>query len=81
MFERWHGAPRSATAIRRDLWRIVRSNWRPWLRAARVRRAPDAHAIEVRTEAWKGLYELGYLWKIVSQRDIRAFLDAERFGP
>jgi glucosyl-dolichyl phosphate glucuronosyltransferase len=80
MFERWHEAPRGVRAIGRDFRRIVRSNWRPWLRAAGVRRAPDARAIEVRSQAWKGLYELEYLWKIITRPDIRALLDADNFG-
>lgn len=81
MFERWHRAPRGARSIASDCWRILRSNVRAWLRAARVRRSPDARAIEIRSEARKGFYELAYLFQISTRRDIRAFLDAERFGP
>jgi glycosyltransferase involved in cell wall biosynthesis len=81
MFERWHMQPRVPGALCKDLWRIVRSSWRSWLRAAPVRRAPDANAVRIRSEARKGLYELAYLWLLVTRRDLRAWLDAERFGP
>jgi glycosyltransferase involved in cell wall biosynthesis len=81
MFERWRLTPRSLPAVARDFVRIVRSNWRPWLRAASVRRAADAQAIEARSEGLKGFYELAYLWNVITRRDIRAYLDAERFGP
>jgi glycosyltransferase involved in cell wall biosynthesis len=81
MFERWHQAPRGVRSITRDLARIVRSNWRLWARAARVRRGPDAGAISIRSDARRGIYELFYLWQIVTSRELRAFLDAERFGP
>jgi glycosyltransferase involved in cell wall biosynthesis len=81
MFERWHGAPRNAVSLGADLGRIVRTSWHSWLRAARVRSAPDAHAVSVRSDALKGLYEVAYLWKIVTSPQIRAYLDAESFGP
>lgn len=81
MFERWHRAPRGIRAVARDFGRIVRSNWQVWVRAARVRRAPDASGVALRSDAYKGLYELAYLWRILTRREIRALLDAERFGP
>ena len=81
MFERWRHAPRSVRSIASDFWRIVRSNSRLWVRAARVRPSPDARAIEIRSQARKGFYELAYLWQIIGCGDVRAYLDAERFGP
>jgi glucosyl-dolichyl phosphate glucuronosyltransferase len=81
MFERWHLQPRGPAVLCKDLWRIVRSSWRTWLRAARVRRAPDANAVRIRSEARKGIYEVAYLWRLVRSRDLRAWLDCERFGP
>ncbi len=81
MFERWHLKPRHIRSLAADFRRIVRSNWRSWLRAARVRRAPDTAAIAVRTEAFRGAYELAFLWRIITSRELRGFLDTERFGP
>jgi hypothetical protein len=81
MFERWHGTPRNLASLAADLGRIVRMNWRSWVRAARVRRAPDARTIALRGDALKGLYEAEYLWKIIANPQIRAYLDTERFGP
>lgn len=81
MFERWHQTPRGVRSLARELVRVVRTNWRRWARAARVRQAPDARAIAVRSEARRGIYELSYLWQIITSRELRAFLDAEQFGP
>jgi glucosyl-dolichyl phosphate glucuronosyltransferase len=81
MFERWQGQPRNVRAMWKDVWRIMRSNWRAWLRAAPVRRSADADAVRIRSDAKKGIYELTYLWLIVRRRDLRAWLDSERFGP
>jgi GT2 family glycosyltransferase len=81
MFERWHRRPRHPGAIWADARRILRTYWRPWLRALVTRRRPDLRAVLVRSEASAGRCEVAYLWRMVTRRDLKAFLDAERFGP
>jgi hypothetical protein len=81
MFELWRGRPRSFRTLCDDLRRIVRSYWKCWVHAAHTPRRPDARAVRIRSRARRGLYELVYLWWIISRPDLRELLDAESFGP
>lgn len=81
MFERWHGRPRHARTLVSEVWHIILSYWRPWLRATITVRRPNATAARIRSHASSGWCELAYVWWIVSRRDLREFLDTERFGP
>jgi glycosyltransferase involved in cell wall biosynthesis len=81
MFERWHHRPRTPQALGSELWRIVHSYWRPWLRAWTMRAKPDPEAARMRSLANRGWCELAYLWRMMSRKDLKAYLDAEHFGP
>jgi len=81
MFERWHLKPRTPSAVAHEVWRILRTYWRPWLRAPTMRAGDDLDAIRIRTLANSGWCELAYVWRMITRRDVRAYLDTERFGP
>jgi glycosyltransferase involved in cell wall biosynthesis len=81
MFKRWYRKPRARGWAARELARIVRRYWRPWLKTLVTPRRPDARAVATRSAAARGCGELRYLWWMLSRADVRQYLGAERFWP
>jgi hypothetical protein len=81
MFEWWHRRERTPRAFLASFGGVVRAHWRSWLKATYTRRRPDARVLDLRIEAWSGIYKLVYLWWIVSRPELRELLATEHFGP
>jgi hypothetical protein len=81
MFEWWHRRDRTPQALLACLGGIVRAHWRPWLKVTYTRRRPEPRALDIRIDAWNGVYKLVYLWWIVSRPELRELLATELFGP
>jgi glucosyl-dolichyl phosphate glucuronosyltransferase len=81
MFEWWQRRARTPEAFLACLGRIVQEHWRAWLKTSYTRRRPDARALDIRIDAWSGVYKLVYLWWILSRRELRELLDTTHFGP
>lgn len=79
MFELWRGRRRTPKSLTGDVWRIVRVYWRYWLKGTFTRRRPNVRAVRLRCKTRTGLYQLVYLWWVMSRRDLREFLDTETF--
>jgi glucosyl-dolichyl phosphate glucuronosyltransferase len=75
MYQQWWRQKRRSTTLARDVVRLAREYWRPWLKHCLIGHRKDPAALATRYNANIGWGKLCYIWHIFTDAKVRTALD------